>query len=219
MFANTGRTRGFLGAGAASVCALGLGAVMGIVPRAGEVTTVRAADARPASVTDLTVQPVDTVPEAAAAVDIPPPAPEPAEVAEVAPPTRQAVAETADQAAESEAVPEPGPVVEPETVPEVAAASVPRRQPSVAEVDQAIAGVRQYVRSLLPISPTHAQVAELGDKICTALDEGQSLEQIKATGAQLVKQVPFATLLPGGDEYILRTGVALYCPGHASKLG
>ncbi|MBW3646059.1 MAG: hypothetical protein KY441_11220 [Actinobacteria bacterium] len=72
---------------------------------------------------------------------------------------------------------------------------------------------------MLPINPTHAQVAELGDKICTAFDEGQSAAQVKATGAQLVKKVPFATLLRGGDDYILRTGVALYCPGHAPRLG
>jgi hypothetical protein len=103
-------------------------------------------------------------------------------------------------------VPAPGPVL------------VARRQPSVAEVDQAIAGVRKYVRSLLPVNPTHAQVAELGDKICTEFDQGQTLAQVKATGAQLVKQVPFATLRPGGDDYIVRTGVALYCPGHADKL-
>jgi hypothetical protein len=34
-----------------------------------------------------------------------------------------------------------------------------------------------------------------------------------------VKKFPFATLLVGGDDYILRTAVALYCPGRSDKLG
>ncbi|MBW3546980.1 MAG: hypothetical protein KY452_02440 [Actinobacteria bacterium] len=70
-----------------------------------------------------------------------------------------------------------------------------------------------------PLAGVGLRPSELGNNICTAFDEGQSVDQVKATGAQLVKKVPFATLLPGGDDYIIRTGVALYCPGHAPKLG
>ncbi|MBW3643405.1 MAG: DUF732 domain-containing protein, partial [Actinobacteria bacterium] len=95
--------------------------------------------------------------------------------------------------------------------------TVPRRVPSSTEVDQALEGLRPYVRSIF--SPGPAQVAEAGDKICTALDEGQTIDEVKAAGLELVEKVPFTTVRAGAGDDVVRTAVTLYCPGHASKLG
>jgi hypothetical protein len=88
--------------------------------------------------------------------------------------------------------------------------------PSAAEVSQAIATLPQYVHSI--ISPTPAQVAQLGDQVCTAFDQGQTFAQVKATGLSMVTKVPLTTVLPGGADWVVRTTVALYCPGYTSKL-
>lgn len=215
MLATSGRTRGVLGVVAASTFSLGLATVAGVVPRVGEVTTVSATDVRPFAIDETVIKPVETAPTSTIVVTVPP-VTEPAQPTETTPqpvvppvpqPPVQRAPEVVSEPVVNVVVPPPAPV------------TVPRRQPSAAEVEQAIAGLRPYVRSLFPVNPTHAQVAELGNNICTAFDEGQSVDQVKAHGAQLVKKVPFATLLAGGDEYIIRTGVALYCPGHAPKLG
>ena len=91
-----------------------------------------------------------------------------------------------------------------------------RRTPSSTEVQQALKTFPQYVKTF--IKPTSAQVAELGDRVCTAFDEGQSFAQVKATGLEMVTQVPKTTVLPGGADWVVRTIVTLYCPGHAPKL-
>lgn len=215
MVAKNGCTRGVLGMVAASTFSLGLATVAGVVPRVGEVTTVAATDVRPLAIDEPVSKPVQTGPASTIVVTVPPVTepPQPTETTPppVVPPVPQLPVQPPPEVAAEPVVnvvaPPPAPV------------TVPRRQPSAAEVEQAIAGLRPYVRSLFPVNPTHAQVAELGDNICTAFDEGQSVDQVRATGARLVKKVPFATLRPGGDDYIIRTGVALYCPGHASKLG
>jgi hypothetical protein len=98
----------------------------------------------------------------------------------------------------------------------IAPKGVPRRTPSAAEVQQAINTFPQYVRTY--ITPTPSMVAELGDQVCTAFDQGQTFAQVKATGLQMVTQVPRTTILPGGADWVVRTIVALYCPGHTSKL-
>jgi hypothetical protein len=93
---------------------------------------------------------------------------------------------------------------------------VPRVVPSPAAVQQAIAALPQYVSTIL--TPTPAQVAQLGDQVCTAFDQGQTFSQVKATGLQMVTQLPLTTVKPGGADWVVRTTVALYCPGHADKL-
>jgi hypothetical protein len=105
--------------------------------------------------------------------------------------------------------------VPPVTVPPVPV-GVARVVPSAAQVQQAIASLPNYVHSIL--SPSPAQVAQLGDKVCTMLDQGQTFAQVKATGLQMVTQVPLTTVLPGGADWVVRTVVNLYCPGHSSKL-
>lgn len=93
---------------------------------------------------------------------------------------------------------------------------VPRRQPLSAEVQQAIVGMREFVRTIL--TPTYAHVNDLGGKVCTAFDQGQTGEQVKATGLAMVSKVPFTTVLPGADDYVVRTAINLYCPGHLYQL-
>jgi hypothetical protein len=94
--------------------------------------------------------------------------------------------------------------------------TVPRRVPSTAEVSQAIATLPQYVSTIF--TPTPAQVAQIGNEVCTAFDQGQTFAQVKTTGLQMVTQVPLTTIKPGGADWVVKTVVALYCPGHASKL-
>jgi hypothetical protein len=105
--------------------------------------------------------------------------------------------------------------VPPVTVPPVPV-GVARVVPSAARVQQAISELPSYVHSIL--SPSPAQVAQLGDKVCTMFDQGQTFAQVKATGLQMVTQIPLTTVLPGGADWVVRTVVNLYCPGHSSKL-
>lgn len=96
-------------------------------------------------------------------------------------------------------------------------AQVARRVPAAAEVQQAISNLPQHVRSI--IKPSPAQVAQLGTTVCGMFDAGQSFAQVKATGLQMVTQVPLTTVLPGGADWVVETVVTLYCPGHLAKIG
>lgn len=212
-----------LGAAAGSTLCAGLAVVAGVIPRSEPTTTsLRAAAVLPLEaavptmaelapavaiaeeeVTPETVAPTTTesptiaVPEVTTTAPPAPPAPGPAPVEEVSPPEP---ASTDAPVAPSEPVPAPA----------------ARRVPSSAEVEQALEGLKPYVQSVF--SPGPAQVAEAGDKVCTALDEGQSVEEVKAAGLEMVEKVPFTTVKPGADDYVVRTAIALYCPDHASRL-
>jgi hypothetical protein len=91
-----------------------------------------------------------------------------------------------------------------------------RTTPTPAEVQNAIKGLKNFVHSLFTPSP--AQVATLGNDVCTAFDKGKSVKSIKATMLQKVKSLPFTTVLPGAAQYVVKTEVKLYCPGYKSKL-
>jgi hypothetical protein len=67
-------------------------------------------------------------------------------------------------------------------------------------------------------TPTVEQVNELADKACTAFDQGQTFEQVKATGLGMAADNPWVTISAAGSEYVVQTAVTLYCPGHADKL-
>lgn len=107
-------------------------------------------------------------------------------------------------------------VVAPHVTVPPAPAIAPRQQPSSTAVTQAIAGLKPYLHSFL--SPSPAQVAQLGNDVCTAFDQGQTFSQVTTTVSQQVSQIPATTLAPGGAQYIVRTAVSLYCPGYSSKL-
>lgn len=95
-------------------------------------------------------------------------------------------------------------------------ATVARRVPAASEVQQALTTLPNYVRSIL--SPSPAQVAQLGDEVCTMFDGGSTFAQVKATGLSMVTRIPLTTVLPGGADWVVRTAVTLYCPGHLGKL-
>lgn len=218
MFENTRRTCSALGVATTMTLCTGLAVVAGIIPHAERPAT----DLRTAAVLPLEVPTVDqtlttTGPTTTAA---PPTTEAPTtttmpEVTTTAPPTAEPEPSSAPVA--DIVVPEPTAATEPVAPTEpMASSAVPRRVPSSAEVDQALVGLKPFVQSVF--SPGRDQVAEAGDKICTALDEGQTVEQVKAAGLELVRKVPFTTIKPGADDYVMRTSVALYCPDHASKL-
>ena len=222
MFQSTRRACGVLGAAAGSTLCAGLAVVAGIIPQSGAANArLQAAAAAPLEAVVPTVPdsiPTTLVEAGTDSTEVPPPVEVPTTVAEVtttAPPVT-----TAPQPApvEDVAVPDPAPIeAPPATVEPPASGAVPRREPSSAEVAQALEGLRPYVQSVF--SPGPEQVAEAGEKICTAFDEGRTVEEVKAEGLELVEKVPFTTVKPGADDYVVRTAVTLYCPGHASKLG
>lgn len=223
MFENTRGARKLLAAGAGSTLSLGLAVVVGVIPQSGATTTsLQAAAVVPVAVTVPAVgEATATTLVAAASTTLPVPSttevpmttvPAADVTAPLAPISSSA---SASAPALTPAPTSPAPVADP--VEPAAPRVVPRRQPSSAEVDRALEGLRPYVRSIF--SPGPAQVAEAGDKICTAFDEGQTVDEVTAAALALVKKVPFTTVGPGADEYVVRTAVALYCPGHASRLG
>lgn len=213
-----------VGASAGSTLALALAVVMGAIPGHGQLTGPSAAAAAafddPAPLADtgapeapgeVVAGPADEAPASpgpqpdAESVGSPDPAPAPE--AEQSPPPPAPAPVQASPAAPAPPPPPPPPTADP---------VVPRRHPSPAEVQRALDGLDPYVDSVF--SPTAAQVAEAGDKVCTAFDEGQTFAQVKATARDLVSQVPLTTVRPGADDYVVRTVVALYCPGHQPKL-
>ena len=110
------------------------------------------------------------------------------------------------------AVAAPAPVAVP-----VALVKVARRTPSPAEVNAAIAELKRQVGGLLLlVSPTPAQIDQVGDQVCTAFDNGQSLAQVKATALSMIP--PSVTVTAATTDWAVRQAVTLYCPGHASKL-
>lgn len=94
--------------------------------------------------------------------------------------------------------------------------AAPRRQPTAAELSQAISAVH----SLLPFfTPTVAQLAAAGDQVCTALDQGISFSQVKSQALNLVGAGSLAWMIPSSvPDTAVRTLVALYCPVNAVKL-
>jgi hypothetical protein len=89
-----------------------------------------------------------------------------------------------------------------------------RTQPTVAQVNQVIASVH----ALVPLfTPTKAQIATVGNQVCTAFDQGKTLAQVKSTAMQMAG-VYAALLSPATVNTAVRTIVTLYCPGYLSKL-
>lgn len=219
MFENTQRIRGVLGAAAGSTLCAGLAVVAGIIPQSGDTTTsIQAAALVPIEAVVPTVTdpaPTTVIEEEAAPEEAPVTTEPPTTVPEVtitAPPVTAAPAPPPPEDAAVEAPPAEAP-----PAPEApASGAVPRRVPSGDEVSQALEGLKPFIQS--PFSPGAAQVAEAGEKVCTAFDEGRSMDEVKAEGLALVKKVPFTTVKEGAADYVVRTAVTLYCPGHASKL-
>ena len=217
---------GFLGSGAVTKVAIAATAAVvlltaaagaaGVLPLPGGGSD--AADVAPAVVQSGDVPTLTPEPEAApsSAADVP--VSSPPVVAE-APPVTAAAPVASGSARPSSPAPAapartlstPAPAAPPAT-----AAGVARRTPSAAEVQAAIKALPQYIRTMIP--PTPALVAEIGDQVCTAFDQGHTYAEVKTTGLQMLTQLPRTTVLPGGADWAVRTVVSMYCPGHASKL-
>jgi len=98
-----------------------------------------------------------------------------------------------------------------------AAVKVARRTPSDAEVVPLIAELKRQIGGLAVLATiTPAQIADAGNQICTGFDNGQSFAQVKATGLTMIP--PTIIVKPATVDWAVRQGVALYCPGHGSKL-
>ena len=199
---------------------LALAVSAGAVPRPGDNGNVRTASV--SQIEELAApparQPGDSVPTTApaapaavAAAAAPTAAPTTVPKPKVtAPPTTKApVAKAAPVAA--------APAVAPATAASAAPAKVARRTPSAAEVQTAIAELQRQVGGLLMlVPPTEAQLAQAGDKVCTAFDGGQSFAQVKATALSMIPaSIPVS---PATADWAVRQAVTLYCPGHASRL-
>ncbi len=215
-------------AGAAGVTlVLALAVSAGAVPKPGDSDNVHATSI--AAVEEVAApparQPGDAVtapaPVTAAAAAAVPAAPaQPAQPATTVatpkattPPTTKAPAKAPAKASApaTTAVTAPATTV-PVTVPKVA-----RRTPTTAEVSALIAELKRQVGGLLLlVSPTPAQIAQAGDQVCTAFDNGQTFAQVKATGLSMIPAS--VTVTPATADWAVRQAVTLYCPGHASKL-
>jgi hypothetical protein len=217
-----------VGAAAATTFCTAVASVMGVVPRAGEPAGVRSAgadvatelawmDREPEVLSD--VAPLEVVPTEASVVPVA------TTQTTVAPPTTTTALPVVVEPALAAPAPEPL-VAEPAPVAMSTPALPPRRVPSPAEVQQAIRGMERFVKfksGLLGLladvpSPTVEQVNELGGKVCTAFDEGQTFEQVKTAGLAMATDNPWVTISPAGAQYVVETAVALYCPGHGDKL-
>jgi hypothetical protein len=212
-----------LAAAAGCTFSLAVGVGVGAVPHPGDDTRLSAASAS-ASALEPTFDPAHTrqasipAPEAptttSTTVAAPAPTVAPATVPKVTtPPTTRA--------------PRPATTVAPAGIAPPAAAAAPaapaaptkaaRRTPSDSEVQAAIAGLKQRIGGLLLlVSPTPAQIAQAGDQVCTAFDGGQTFTQVKATGLSMIPAS--IKVAPATADWAVRQAVALYCPGHASKL-
>ena len=175
MFKSTTRTLGVLGGVVASILLVGgIGLSTGIVKLTGSSGSV----GTEIEANTAAVNPADTIPDPAAAASAP--------VEVTAPPATvaaSAVVKTPSTKAPKVVVPEveapvvAAPVVTlpPVTVPALAARTVP----SAAQVQSAIQGITGLVQLPLffQLQPSH--VADVGNRVCTAFDQGQSFAQVK----------------------------------------
>lgn len=104
------------------------------------------------------------------------------------------------------------PVTEVATTPAIA----PWRQPTAAEVAEAISAVH----SLVPFfTPTAAQIASSGIAVCTAFDQGQSFSTVEADALSMIGASSYSWAIPkSAQATAIQTLVALYCPANAAKL-
>jgi hypothetical protein len=227
MLENSSRNRKLLAGVVGVNLALALAVSAGAMPHPGDSGPVRTATvsqiqevaapevrqpgdvrAQPASQAAVAAAPgtASTVPTTAVT-----PKPTVAPATTAAPTTKAPVVKVAPAAAIAPVV--NAPVVTAPPVP----VKVARRTPTAAEVETSISELKRQVGGLLLlVSPTPAQLAQAGDQVCTAFDNGQNFTQVKATGLTLIPAS--ITVSPATVDWAVRRGVALYCPGHAAKL-
>ena len=216
---DTRLSRGVLAGIAGMTLVVGVAVSAGAIPQPG--ANGKGATIAAAKIDELAAaparQPGDVAPEAPITTVAPTTVPPTTAVPATTPTTKAPVKATPTTKATTTTV-APSPAAAAAAAPAAPAAptQAARRVPSAAEVNQAIATLPQYVSTIF--TPTPAQVAQLGDQVCTAFDQGQTFAQVKATGLSMVTQVPLTTVKPGGADWVVKTIVGLYCPGYASKL-
>lgn len=89
----------------------------------------------------------------------------------------------------------------------------PRTQPTPAQVSQAIAAVHHLVPFF---TPTAAQVAKVGNEVCTAFDQGMTLSQVKSKVKSMLGSLSWLISSSTVGQGV-RTIVSLYCPGYAAR--
>jgi len=201
--------------------ALALAVTAGAVPQLGEDATVRtAAVSQVQEVAAPSVrQPGDVVAvvtQATTPTTVAPAAPTTAPKV-TAPPTTAPVAGAVATTRPAATVATVAPARTAPAPAAVAAAKVARRTPTGAEAQAAITEMKRRVGGLVAlVGITELQLAQAGDQVCTAFDNGQTFAQVKATGLSMIPAV--ITVTPPTVDWAVRQGVAMYCPGHASKL-
>ena len=204
----TNRSQRVLAAAAGSTFFLAVAAATGVAPGA-RAGAGDATDVRTVAVPAAQVSPVEPAPP-------PPPVPAPP-VAPPPPPPASPPVKAAAPRPKVASAPKPAPVAVPRppaagAATPAAPSAAPRRQPTSAEIQQAIQGFQRYMR----ISPTPAQVDQVGNEVCTAFDQGQTFAQVKETGLRMVPS--YITVSPAAADYVVRKAVELYCPAHSPKL-
>ena len=222
MLENTNRIHRLLAGAVGAMLALGVAVSAGAVPRPGDNGEVRAAAV--SEVVDLPVsdarQAGDAAPEVTVPAVVEAAAPEAPTTTVAKPrtttPTTKAPAPRPTAASASTPAPSAVALPAPNAAP-AAPARVARRTPTPAEVQAAITELKGRVGGLLMlVSPTPAQIDQVGDQVCTAFDNGQSFAEVRATGLSMIP--PSVTVSPSTADWAVRHAVALYCPGHANKL-
>ena len=217
---DTNRNRKLLAGLVGVNLALALAVGAGAVPLTGDNGKVRTAAISQAEelAAPAARQPSDTAPAAPqAAVPVSPAEAAPATTTPTVPKPKITAPPTTKAAVVKAAPTTSPPAVAPVAAVAAAPAKVARRTPTSAEVQAAIAELKRHIGTLaLFYNPTEAQIAQAGDQVCTAFDGGQTFAQVKATGLTMIPTT--VTVPPGTVDLGVRKGVALYCPGHASKL-
>ncbi|MGH9188511.1 MAG: hypothetical protein ACRD0Q_00530 [Acidimicrobiales bacterium] len=203
MFENTKQSVRLVGGTTAVSLALGIGAVIGVVPKLVSTRAFTASVSEPGAASvlddssiDATAVTATVVPTTVVVPSSPPPT-----VTKVAVPRAAALV--------------PVPAATSAQAPAPASTIAPRTQATSAQINQAIQGLRPYV---FLFSPSPAQVTQAGDQVCTAFDQGKTFAEVKALGLAAVAKVPLISVSAGAADYVVRTGVALFCPAYQSKL-
>lgn len=223
MFAKTRRSHRLLAAAAGTTLTLALAVSAGALPHPGAEDLGPARSVASASTVEEIAAPArqaGDIAEATQAAEVattvapttvPPTTAAPQPRTTTPPTTRAARPTTTSPAATSTAPPVATPAAP------AAPAKVARRTPSPAEVQAAINELKRQVGGLLMlVSPTPAQIDQVGDQVCTAFDNGQSFAQVRTTGLSMIPAS--ITVSPSTADWAVRRAVALYCPGHANKL-
>ncbi len=99
--------------------------------------------------------------------------------------------------------------------PQAVSKTVPRRNPSSAEV----AGAIRQIQARIPLyRPTEAQARDFAGDICDAFDDGTSYSAIRSSVMEKVSRLPFTSVSASDADLAIRLAVELVCPGHEPKL-